>query len=95
MGTRIGVAARAEVMWASEGRSSATARRAGSGGFCDVGTIRPIALNRSPVALFSCGVFGSTKLFLSGRAVALVRGRPHPAARKRTAQYVRFMHSFP
>src|SRR5690348_11423842 len=39
MGTEVGSAARAEVIWASEGRSDTTAKRAAGAGFRDVGTL--------------------------------------------------------
>ena len=39
MGTLVGAAAGADVLWASDGRSEATARRASEAGFRDVGTV--------------------------------------------------------
>jgi len=39
MGTLVGTAAGADVLWASDGRSEATARRASEAGFRDVGTV--------------------------------------------------------
>jgi 3-hydroxyisobutyrate dehydrogenase-like beta-hydroxyacid dehydrogenase len=39
MGTLVGAAANAEVLWASEGRSDATAKRAEAAGFRDVGSV--------------------------------------------------------
>jgi 3-hydroxyisobutyrate dehydrogenase-like beta-hydroxyacid dehydrogenase len=84
MGTRIGVAARADVVWASEGRSSATARRAGSGGFRDVGTI-PELVAASEAILCLCppavaedvasavGEAGFRGLYVEANAIAPAR----------------------
>jgi len=43
MGALVGAAADADVLWASEGRSEATAVRAGDGGFRDVGSLATLA----------------------------------------------------
>jgi 3-hydroxyisobutyrate dehydrogenase-like beta-hydroxyacid dehydrogenase len=53
MGTLIGAAARADVLWASEGRSVTTARRADAAGFRDVETVAALA-ESSEVVLSVC-----------------------------------------
>ena len=53
MGTEIGSAARGEVIWASEGRSDATAERAARTGFRDVGTLAGL-VRESAVILSIC-----------------------------------------
>jgi 3-hydroxyisobutyrate dehydrogenase-like beta-hydroxyacid dehydrogenase len=84
MGARIGVAACGEVMWASEGRSGATARRAALGGFRDVGTL-PELVAASEVILSLCppaiaedvasavGAAGFRGLFVEANAIAPAR----------------------
>ena len=42
MGALVGAAVHGEVLWASEGRSDATAQRAESAGLRDVGTVREL-----------------------------------------------------
>lgn len=53
MGAELGAAARADVLWASEGRSEATARRAARAGLEDVGTIAALA-EGSEIVLSVC-----------------------------------------
>jgi 3-hydroxyisobutyrate dehydrogenase-like beta-hydroxyacid dehydrogenase len=53
MGTEVGRAATAEVLWASEGRSVATARRASSAGFRDAGTLQALVAE-SEIVLCLC-----------------------------------------
>ena len=53
MGTEVGSAARAEVIWASEGRSDTTAKRAAGAGFRDVGTLGGI-VQESSILLSIC-----------------------------------------
>jgi 3-hydroxyisobutyrate dehydrogenase-like beta-hydroxyacid dehydrogenase len=53
MGTEVGRAAAADVLWASEGRSEATASRAASAGFRDVGTLRALVAE-SEIVLCLC-----------------------------------------
>ena len=53
MGTQIGAAAGAEVLWASEGRSDATARRATGTGFRDLGSFAAL-VEASEVVLSIC-----------------------------------------
>lgn len=53
MGARIGASARAEVMWASEGRSEATRRRAAQAGLDDVGTIAAL-VERAAIVFSVC-----------------------------------------
>jgi 3-hydroxyisobutyrate dehydrogenase-like beta-hydroxyacid dehydrogenase len=53
MGAELGTAARAEVLWASDGRSEATARRAAAGGFRDAGTLDALVAE-SDVVLSVC-----------------------------------------
>jgi 3-hydroxyisobutyrate dehydrogenase-like beta-hydroxyacid dehydrogenase len=84
MGARMGAAANADVMWASEGRSSATARRARSGGFRDVGTI-PELVAASEAILCLCppaiaedvagavGAAGFRGLYVEANAIAPAR----------------------
>ena len=81
MGARIGRAARGDVLWASEGRSSETAERAASAGFRDVRTLdRLIAESEVVISLCPPAVaedvasavrerrFGG--LYLEGNAIA-------------------------
>jgi 3-hydroxyisobutyrate dehydrogenase-like beta-hydroxyacid dehydrogenase len=53
MGATVGAAARADVLWASEGRSEATARRAAEAGFRDAGTIEAL-VEQSEIVLSVC-----------------------------------------
>jgi 3-hydroxyisobutyrate dehydrogenase-like beta-hydroxyacid dehydrogenase len=53
MGTLVGAAANAEVLWAGEGRSEATARRAEAAGFRDVGSVRELVA-ASDIVLSVC-----------------------------------------
>jgi Domain of unknown function (DUF1932) len=53
MGAEIGAAALAEVVWASEGRSRATAERAGRAGLVDVGSVAEL-VGSSEVVLSVC-----------------------------------------
>lgn len=53
MGAEIGAAAQAEVVWASEGRSRATAERAGRAGLVDVGSVAEL-VGSSEVVLSVC-----------------------------------------
>lgn len=53
MGAAVGAAADAEVLWASEGRSTETAARAEEGGFRDVGTLTSLVAD-SDVVLSVC-----------------------------------------
>lgn len=53
MGAAVGEAARAEVVWASEGRSDATARRAREAGLVDVGSVAEL-VGSSEVVLSVC-----------------------------------------
>jgi 3-hydroxyisobutyrate dehydrogenase-like beta-hydroxyacid dehydrogenase len=53
MGAEIGAAARGEVMWASEGRSEATARRAQEAGLVDVGSVAELVAS-SDIVLSVC-----------------------------------------
>jgi 3-hydroxyisobutyrate dehydrogenase-like beta-hydroxyacid dehydrogenase len=53
MGAEIGAAARAEVVWASEGRSEATARRAQEAGLVDVGSVAELVAS-SEIVLSVC-----------------------------------------
>ena len=53
MGTLVGAAAGADVLWASEGRSEATARRASEAGFRDVGTVDELVA-RSEIVISLC-----------------------------------------
>jgi 3-hydroxyisobutyrate dehydrogenase-like beta-hydroxyacid dehydrogenase len=53
MGTEVGRAVRGEVLWASEGRSEATARRAATAGFEDVGSLGAL-VEASEVVLSVC-----------------------------------------
>jgi 3-hydroxyisobutyrate dehydrogenase-like beta-hydroxyacid dehydrogenase len=53
MGAQIGAAARAQVLWASEGRSGATRRRAAAAGLADAGTVAALVA-RSDVLLSVC-----------------------------------------
>ena len=84
MGTEVGRAAGAELLWASEGRSEATASRAASAGFRDVGTLRALA-GQSEIVLCLCppaiaaevarGVAeaGFTGLYIEANAIAPAR----------------------
>lgn len=53
MGALVGAAAAADVLWASEGRSEATARRAEEAGFRDVGTVAELVAT-SEIVLSVC-----------------------------------------
>jgi len=53
MGAEIGAAADAEVLWASEGRSKATARRAQEAGLVDVGSVAEL-VTTSEIVLSVC-----------------------------------------
>jgi 3-hydroxyisobutyrate dehydrogenase-like beta-hydroxyacid dehydrogenase len=53
MGAPVGGAARAEVVWASEGRSEATARRAAEAGLADVGSLEEL-VRSSEIVLSVC-----------------------------------------
>ncbi len=53
MGALVGAAADADVLWASEGRSEATARRAAEAGFSDVGTVAELVA-ASEIVLSIC-----------------------------------------
>lgn len=53
MGAEIGAAARGDLVWASEGRSDATARRAQEAGFLDVGSVAELAAT-SEIVLSVC-----------------------------------------
>jgi 3-hydroxyisobutyrate dehydrogenase-like beta-hydroxyacid dehydrogenase len=53
MGALVGAAADADVLWASEGRSEATARRAAEAGFRDVGTVAELVA-ASEIVLSIC-----------------------------------------
>jgi 3-hydroxyisobutyrate dehydrogenase-like beta-hydroxyacid dehydrogenase len=53
MGAAVGAAARADVVWAGEGRSEATRRRAEQAGLEDVGTVAAL-VERSAVVLSVC-----------------------------------------
>ena len=53
MGAAVGAAAKAEVAWASEGRSRATAERADGAGLVDVGTVRELVTS-SDIVLSVC-----------------------------------------
>jgi 3-hydroxyisobutyrate dehydrogenase-like beta-hydroxyacid dehydrogenase len=53
MGTDMGRATRGEVLWASEGRSEATTRRATTAGFRDVGTVAAL-VEASEIVLSVC-----------------------------------------
>lgn len=53
MGALVGVALEGEVLWASEGRSEATAKRAEQAGFRDVGTVAELAA-QSEIVLSIC-----------------------------------------
>jgi 3-hydroxyisobutyrate dehydrogenase-like beta-hydroxyacid dehydrogenase len=53
MGAAVGAAARAEVVWASEGRSEATARRAADAGLVDVGSVADL-VRSSEIVLSIC-----------------------------------------
>jgi 3-hydroxyisobutyrate dehydrogenase-like beta-hydroxyacid dehydrogenase len=53
MGGPVGGAARAEVVWASEGRSEATARRAAEAGLVDVGSLEEL-VRSSEIVLSIC-----------------------------------------
>jgi 3-hydroxyisobutyrate dehydrogenase-like beta-hydroxyacid dehydrogenase len=53
MGAPVGGAARAEVVWASEGRSEATARRAAEAGLVDVGSLEEL-VRSSEIVLSIC-----------------------------------------
>lgn len=84
MGARIGGAASGEVLWASEGRSSATAERAASAGFRDVATLARLVAE-SDVVISLCppavaedvaravGGHGFHGLYLEGNAIAPAR----------------------
>ena len=84
MGTQVGAAARAEVLWASEDRSAATARRAAAGGFRDVGTLAELVA-ASEVILSLCppaiaedvasvvGAAGFRGLYVEANAIAPAR----------------------
>lgn len=84
MGTEVGRAAAADVLWASEGRSEATATRAASAGFRDVGTL-PALAGESEIVLCLCppavaeevagGVAeaGFTGLYIEANAIAPAR----------------------
>jgi len=90
MGTQVGVAAHADVLWASEGRSEATARRAAAAGFRDVGSLDAL-VGESEVVLSLCppaiaeavaqhvGELGFTGLYVEANAIA-------PARAERIAQ---------
>jgi 3-hydroxyisobutyrate dehydrogenase-like beta-hydroxyacid dehydrogenase len=82
MGAEVGAAARTEVLWASEGRSEATARRAES--FRDVGTLAALVAE-SEVVLSICppaiaeevgeavAAAGFSGLYVEGNAIAPAR----------------------
>ena len=53
MGAEIGAAAQGDVVWASEGRSEATARRAQGAGFVDVGSVAELVAT-SEIVLSVC-----------------------------------------
>src|SRR5688500_2371586 len=53
MGALVGAAVQGEVLWASEGRSEATAARAQEAGFRDVGSVRELA-KQSEIVLSIC-----------------------------------------
>jgi 3-hydroxyisobutyrate dehydrogenase-like beta-hydroxyacid dehydrogenase len=53
MGALVGAAADAKLLWASEGRSEATARRAAEAGFRDVGTVADLVAS-SEIVLSIC-----------------------------------------
>jgi 3-hydroxyisobutyrate dehydrogenase-like beta-hydroxyacid dehydrogenase len=53
MGTLVGAAANAEVLWASEGRSEATAKRAEAAGFRDLGSVHELVA-ASDIVLSVC-----------------------------------------
>lgn len=81
MGTEVARAARAEVLWASEGRSAATRSRADTAGFRDVGTLENLA-GESDIVLSLCppsiaesvagmvAEAGFGGLYLEGNAIA-------------------------
>ena len=84
MGARIGAAARGEVVWASEGRSAATAARAAAAGFRDVGALSDLVA-ASDVIVSLCppaiaeelagavGAAGFRGVYVEGNAIAPAR----------------------
>src|SRR5919106_2376174 len=84
MGAKIGVAARADVLWAGEGRSDATRRRAEQAGLEDVGMMAAL-LEQSAIVLSICppalaedvgarvAGFGFQGLYVEANAVAPTR----------------------
>ena len=84
MGTLVGAAANAEVLWASEGRSDATAQRAEAAGFRDVGSVdelvaaSEIVLSLCPPAIAEevaaeVGAAGFQGLYVEANAITPVR----------------------
>jgi 3-hydroxyisobutyrate dehydrogenase-like beta-hydroxyacid dehydrogenase len=84
MGAQIGRAAAGDVLWASEGRSNATAERAASAGFRDVGTLARLVVE-SDIVISLCPPavaedvartvrdHGFHGLYLEGNAIAPAR----------------------
>jgi 3-hydroxyisobutyrate dehydrogenase-like beta-hydroxyacid dehydrogenase len=84
MGTEVGRAAAADVLWTSEGRSEATASRAASAGFRDVGTLGALVAE-SEIVLCLCppavaeevatavAEAGFTGLYIEANAIAPAR----------------------
>jgi 3-hydroxyisobutyrate dehydrogenase-like beta-hydroxyacid dehydrogenase len=86
MGTMVGAAASAEVLWASEGRSEATAQRAKAAGFRDVGSVdelvaaSEIVLSICPPAIAEevaaeVGAAGFEGLYVESNAITPVRAQ--------------------
>ena len=86
MGTLVGAAANAEVLWASEGRSDATAQRAEAAGFRDVGSVdelvaaSEIVLSLCPPAIAEevaaeVGAAGFQGLYVEANAITPVRAQ--------------------
>jgi 3-hydroxyisobutyrate dehydrogenase-like beta-hydroxyacid dehydrogenase len=81
MGAPVGGAVRAEVVWASEGRSEATARRAAEAGLVDVGSVEEL-VRSSEIVLSICppaiaeevagqvAALGFDELYVDGNAVS-------------------------
>jgi 3-hydroxyisobutyrate dehydrogenase-like beta-hydroxyacid dehydrogenase len=74
MGAAVGAALResgVDVLWASEGRSPATAERAQGAGLADAGSVAEV-VRRSEIVLSICRLHGALDL---ARAVAVFAGR--------------------
>lgn len=84
MGARMGRAASGDVLWASEGRSNATAERAASAGFRDVGTLARLVADSDVTTIALSGPIGSASALKMAFGGWNKVGSPLPRRRTRS-----------